>query len=39
MAETETRDDEWGTMVARVTFIATIVSAVLFIGAVFVFIL
>ena len=38
MAENETRDDDWGNMVARVTFIGTIVTALLFIGAVLVFI-
>lgn len=35
----ETRDDRWGDQVAWWTFVMTIVSAVLFVGAVAVFIL
>jgi len=38
MAEDETRDDDWGNMAARVTFIGTIILAALFVGAVVVFI-
>lgn len=34
----ETRDEDWGNMVARITFIATIITAALFVGAVFLFI-
>ncbi len=33
------RDDQWGNVTARKTFIFTVVSAVLFVGAVAIFIL
>jgi len=39
MAEEETRDEGWGDKVAGVTFIWTMIIAVAFIGAVFIFIL
>ena len=35
----EPRDDQWGDTTARKTFIFTVVSAVLFVGAVVIFIL
>lgn len=35
----ESRDDQWGNGIARKTFIFTVVSAVLFVGAVAIFIL
>lgn len=35
----ETRDDQWGNKTARVTFIVTMVCAVLFVAAVAIFIL
>lgn len=39
MADEETRDDQLGNSIARKTFIATVVCAVLFVAAVAVFIL
>lgn len=39
MAEEETRDDQWGNVIAKKTTIWTVVTAILFIGAVFAFIL
>ncbi|MEO5616379.1 MAG: hypothetical protein ABIS67_01285 [Candidatus Eisenbacteria bacterium] len=39
MHEDETRDDEWANQIARGTFRWTVITAVLFIGFVFVFIL
>lgn len=39
MAEEETRDEGWGDKVAGVTFLWTMILAVAFIGAVFIFIL
>lgn len=39
MLDEETRDDEWGNQMARGTFRWTVITAVLFIGTVFVFIL
>jgi len=39
MADEETRDEGWGDKVAGVTFFWTVILAVAFIGAVFVFIL
>jgi hypothetical protein len=35
----ESRDDQWGNITARKTFIWTLISAVLFVGSVAVFIL
>ena len=35
----ETRDDQWGNITARKTFIWTLISAVLFVGSVAIFIL
>jgi phage shock protein PspC (stress-responsive transcriptional regulator) len=35
----ETRDDQWGNKTARITFIVTVLCAVLFVGAVAFFIL
>ena len=35
----ESRDDQWGNIIARKTFIMTVVCAVLFVGAVAFFIL
>jgi len=35
----ESRDDQWGNGIARKTFIFTVISAVLFVGAVVIFIL
>lgn len=35
----ESRDDQWGNVIARKTFIFTVISAVLFVGAVAIFIL
>ena len=35
----ETRDDQWGNITARKTFILTVISAVMFVGAVAIFIL
>lgn len=37
--ESEERNEAWGNDVARATFIATLIFAALFIGAVFIFIL
>jgi hypothetical protein len=39
MAGEETRDDQWGTITARKTFILTLVCAALFVGSVVIFIL
>ncbi len=39
MAKEEERDDNWGDSIARYTFILTLLGAVLFAGAVFIFIL
>jgi len=39
MAGDDSRDDQWGSVIARKTFIFTVVSAVLFVGAVVIFIL
>jgi len=35
----ETRDDQWANRIARMTFIWTVISAVLFVGSVAIFIL
>jgi hypothetical protein len=35
----ESRDDQWGNVIARKTFLFTVISAVLFVGAVAIFIL
>lgn len=35
----ESRDDQWGNVTARKTFIWTLISAVLFVGSVAIFIL
>ena len=35
----ETRDDEWGNLTARKTFIWTLIGAVLFVGSVAIFVL
>lgn len=35
----ETRDDQWGNGIARKTFILTVICAVLFVGAVAIFVL
>ena len=37
--ETDERDDHWGEHTARLTFICTVIGAVLFAGVVFAFIL
>lgn len=39
MGEEETRDDQWGNKVAKWTFILTVLSALGFVGSVFLFIL
>ena len=35
----DSRDDQWGNVIARKAFLFTLISAVLFVGAVVVFIL
>ena len=35
----DSRDDAWGNVIARKTFIFTVISAVLFVGAVAIFVL
>ena len=35
----ESRDDQWGNVIARKTFLFTVISAILFVGAVAIFIL
>jgi len=39
MAGEEPRDDQWGNLTARKTFIWTLIGAVLFVGSVAIFVL
>ena len=39
MAGDESRDDQWGSVIARKTFIFTVISAVLFVASVAIFVL
>ncbi len=35
----ETRDDQWGNLTARKTFILTLIGALLFVGSIVIFVL